>query len=102
MKITYIFDDSYISQFLTVTNSILKNEKFELKDKIIFYINYFGQKESINQLLTLANTNFPNNTFKIKHIPSEFLIYLKNRNPIINSIDLPDISKLQPFIVDFI
>ena len=72
MKITFIFDDSYISQFLTVTNSILKNEKPELKDKIIFYINYFGQKESINELLTLANTNFPNNTFKIKHIPSEF------------------------------
>ena len=27
MKICYIFDDSYISQFLTVTNSIISNEK---------------------------------------------------------------------------
>lgn len=72
MKITFIFDDSYISQFLTVTNSILKNEKPEFKDKIIFYINYFGKQESINKLLNLASTNFPNNTFKIKHIPSEF------------------------------
>jgi lipopolysaccharide biosynthesis glycosyltransferase len=71
MKICYIFDYSYVSQFLTVTNSILSNEK-KIANSIEFYIAYFGEKETISKLIRLAELNFPNNKFHIKHIPSEF------------------------------
>jgi lipopolysaccharide biosynthesis glycosyltransferase len=72
MKICYIFDDSYISQFLTVTNSIISNEKKELVNSIEFYIAYFGSKENIATISELAKSHFPNNRFCFKHIPSEF------------------------------
>jgi len=72
MKICYIFDDSYVSQFLTVTNSIIANEKEELANSIEFYIAYFGSEESVATILELAELHFPNNRFHLKHIPSEF------------------------------
>tara|TARA_B100000035_G_scaffold311618_1_gene321496 strand:- start:6590 stop:7534 length:945 start_codon:yes stop_codon:yes gene_type:complete len=72
MKITYIFDETYISQFLTVTNSIISNEKPYLKDSISFYINYFGSQQDVEKIMTLSKNHFPNNQFFIKHIPSEF------------------------------
>ena len=72
MKICYIFDDSYVSQFLTVTNSIIANEKEELANSIEFYIAYFGSEESVATILELAKLHFPNNRFHLKHIPSEF------------------------------
>jgi lipopolysaccharide biosynthesis glycosyltransferase len=71
MKICYIFDYSYVSQFLTVTNSILSNEK-KIANSIEFYIAYFGEKETISKLMQLAELHFPNNKFHIKDIPSEF------------------------------
>ncbi len=72
MKICYIFDDSYISQFLTVTNSIIANEKEELSNTIEFYIAYFGSKETVATIINLTKKHFPNNKFHLKHIPSEF------------------------------
>lgn len=72
MKICYIFDNSYVSQFLTVTNSIIANEKEELANSIEFYIAYFGSEESVATILELAKLHFPNNRFHLKHIPSEF------------------------------
>ncbi len=71
-KIVYIFDDSFYHQFLTVTNSILKNEKQFIANSIEFYITYFGSEESIPHLLRSAKLHFPNNTFYLKHVPSEF------------------------------
>ncbi len=72
MKICYIFDNSYVSQFLTVTNSIIANEKEELANSIEFYIAYFGSEESVATIPELAKLHFPNNRFHLKHIPSEF------------------------------
>lgn len=72
MKVCYIFDDSYISQFLTVTNSIILNEKKELSNTIEFYIAYFGSKKSVAKITQLAKSYFPKNKFHLKHIPSEF------------------------------
>ena len=80
MKIVYIFDDSYISQFITVTNSILSNEKKELSPQIEFYITYFGNKETANHLSELTKVHFPNNKFYFKHIPSEFPDLIKKYN----------------------
>ena len=71
-KIVYIFDDSFHSQFFTVTNSILKNEKKESPDSIEFYITYFGKRDRIIDLLKGIKLNFPNNKFYLKHIESEF------------------------------
>ena len=72
MKVAYIFNDSFYDQFLTVTNSILKNEKKELANSIEFYIAFFGKEESVEPLLKLSSTYFPNNKFYIKHVPTEF------------------------------
>lgn len=71
-KIVYIFDGSFYHQFLTVTNSILQNEKKSIANSIEFYITYFGDLESIPDLLRSAKAHFPNNTFYLKHVPSEF------------------------------
>jgi lipopolysaccharide biosynthesis glycosyltransferase len=71
-KIVYIFDESFHSQFFTVTNSILKNEKKELSDSIEFYITYFGKRECIANLLKNIKLKFPKNRFYLKHVPFEF------------------------------
>lgn len=71
-KIVYIFDDSFHNQFITVTNSILQNEKKSIANSIEFYITYFGDKESIPDLLRSAKFHFPKNKFHLKHVPSEF------------------------------
>lgn len=71
-KIVYIFDESFHSQFFTVTNSILKNEQPELADSIEFYITYFGQHEGIINFLKDVKLKFPKNKFYLKHVPSEF------------------------------
>lgn len=72
MKICYIFDDTYVSQFLTVTNSIIVNETKELANTIEFYIAYFGSQETALSVTELAKLHFPNNKFHLKHIPSVF------------------------------
>jgi lipopolysaccharide biosynthesis glycosyltransferase len=72
MNVTYIFNDDYVSQFLTVTNSIILNELPDKQKSIIFYINYFGDIKNISLLQELSRTHFPNNSFYFKHIPSEF------------------------------
>ena len=80
-KIVYIFDESFHSQFFTVTNSILKNEKSELADSLEFYITYFGKYECITNLLKDIKLKFPKNRFYLKHIPSEFPdLYKKYEN----------------------
>ena len=71
-KIVYIFDESFHSQFCTVTNSILKNERPELADSIEFYITYFGRPEGIVNFLKEIKLKFPKNKFYLKHVPSEF------------------------------
>ena len=71
-KIVYIFDESFHSQFFTVTNSILRNEKRELADSIEFYITYFGDYDLIMSLLREIKLKFPNNRFYLKHVPSRF------------------------------
>jgi lipopolysaccharide biosynthesis glycosyltransferase len=71
-KIVYIFDESFHSQFFTVTNSILQNEKEDLSDSIEFYITYFGKHECITNLLKDIKLKFPKNRFYLKHVPSSF------------------------------
>tara|TARA_B110000858_G_scaffold80448_1_gene93229 strand:+ start:2823 stop:3869 length:1047 start_codon:yes stop_codon:yes gene_type:complete len=111
MKVTYIFDDSFFDQFLTVTNSILRNEKKELADSIEFYISFFGKEESVEPLLKLSSTYFPNNKFYIKHVPTEFAdlcakyeesYHLKNSQDHIPSSVLArfDLDKIWPEITD--
>ena len=64
-NIVYIFNRCYVSQMLTVTNSILQNEKKELADSIEFYLTYFGSKREKEYILKKAKKNFPNNKYDI-------------------------------------
>jgi len=69
--ITFIFDKRYIDIFITVVKSIILNEYKNLKSKIIFLINYFGNDEDM-KILKNKSKIFTENTFYFKNILSEY------------------------------
>lgn len=70
-KVIYIFDRSYVGRMLTVTNSILQNEKKEFADTVEFYLTYFGSERERELILQKCVGYFPNNKFHFRNVPFE-------------------------------
>lgn len=69
MNICYFLDEKFISQFLTTTNSIIKNEP---SLNIFFYVGYTGDIVYLDKLKSLCKIHFPDYKFTFKHVPSQF------------------------------